>query len=41
MLTINSHSVEVSITGSVEEIVRGPNPTSFVFLFFFFFFIIL
>jgi len=27
MLTINSHSVEISITGCVEEMVRDPNPT--------------
>jgi len=32
---MNSHGVEFSIAGGVEEIVRDPNPMSF-FLFFFF-----
>jgi len=35
MLTINSHGVEFSIAGDVEELVRDPNPMSFFFLFFF------
>jgi len=26
MLTMNSHGVEISITGCVEEMVRDPNP---------------
>jgi len=30
---MNSHIVEISIVGGVEEIVRGPNPGLFVFLF--------
>jgi len=33
--TMNSHGVEFSIAGGVEEIVRDPNPMPF-FLFFFF-----
>jgi len=37
-LTINSHRVEISIAGCVEEMVRGPNPMSFVHFFFFFHF---
>jgi len=36
MLTMNSHGVEFSIAGGVEELVRYPNPRSF-FLFFYFF----
>ena len=28
MLTMNTHGVEFSIAGGVEEIVRGPNPMS-------------
>jgi len=27
MLTMNSHGVEISIAGCVEEMVRDPNPT--------------
>jgi len=39
MLTMNSHGIEISIAGCVEEMVCGPNPTPFfLFLFFFFFF---
>jgi len=26
MLTVNSHGVEISIAGYVEEMVRDPNP---------------
>jgi len=37
MLTMNSHGVEISITGCVEEMVRDPNPM-FSILFFFFLF---
>jgi len=28
MLTMNSHGVEISIAGCVEEMVRDPNPMS-------------
>jgi len=28
MLTMNSHGVEISMAGSVEEMVRDPNPMS-------------
>jgi len=28
MLTMNSHGVEISIPGCVEEMVRDPNPMS-------------
>jgi len=31
MLTMNSHSVEISIAGCVEEMVRDPNPMSLFF----------
>jgi len=37
MLTMNSHAVEISIAGSVEEMVRDPNPKSFFFLLLFLF----
>jgi len=38
MLTTNSHGVEISIAGCVEEMVRDPNPMhSFLFFYFFFF----
>ena len=33
---MNSHGVELSIAGGVEEIVRDPNPMPFFFLFFLF-----
>jgi len=40
-LTMNSHGVEISITGCVEEMVRDPNPMSFfVFSFFYHAFIV-
>jgi len=35
MLTMNTHGVEFSIARCVEEIVRDPNPMSFVFFVFF------
>jgi len=35
---MNSHGVEISIAGCVEEMVRDPNPMSFFFFFFLFFF---
>jgi len=38
MLTINSHGVEISIAGCVEEMVRDPNPMTFFFPWFFSFF---
>jgi len=40
MLTMDSHGVEISITGCVEEMVPDPNPMSFFsfFLFFILFF---
>jgi len=38
MLTMNSHGVEISIAGCVEEMVRAPNPMLFFFPFFFFLF---
>jgi len=38
MLTINSHGVEISITGCVEEMVRDPNPLPFFFILFFYFY---
>jgi len=43
VLTMNTHGVEFSIAGGVEEIVRGANPMSFSFVLFvlFFFFHIL
>jgi len=34
MLTMNSHGVEISIAGCVEEMVRDSNPLSFFFFFF-------
>jgi len=38
---MNSHGVEISIAGCVEEMVRDPNPMPFSFsLFLFFFFYI-
>jgi len=37
MLTINSHGVEISIAGCVEEMVHDPNPMPHFFFFFFFF----
>jgi len=37
MLTINSHAVEISIPGCVEEMVRDPNLMPFFFFFFFFY----
>jgi len=39
MFTMNSHGVEISIAGCVDEMVRDPNPMSFFFFLFFFFFI--
>jgi len=36
-LTPNSHSVEISIAGCVEDMVRDPNPMPFFFSSFFFF----
>jgi len=38
MLPMNSHGVEVSIAGGVEEIVCVPNPMPFFSFFSFFFF---
>jgi len=38
MLTINSHGVEISIAGCVEEMVLDPNPMPFFFFAFFLFF---
>ena len=35
MLTMNSHGVEISIAGCVEEMVRGQNPKSFFLCLFF------
>jgi len=35
MLTMNSHGVEISIAGCLEEMVRDPNPMSLFFLLFF------
>jgi len=40
VLTMNSHVVDFSIAGGVEEIVRDPNPMPFFFHFFFHFFFI-
>ena len=40
MLRMNTHSVEFSIAGGVEEIIRGPNPMPFFFFTFFFFHIL-
>jgi len=37
MLTMNSHGIEISITGCVAEMVRHPNPQPFFFFFFFFY----
>jgi len=37
MLTMNSHGVEISIAGCVEEMVCDPNPIPFFFFFSFFF----
>jgi len=34
MLMINSHGVEISIAGCVEEMVRNSNPLPLVFLFY-------
>jgi len=39
MLMINSHGVEMSIAGCVEEIVHDPNTMLFVFFIYFYFFI--
>ena len=36
MLTMNSHGVEISIAGCVEEMVRDLNPMPFFFFFLFF-----
>ena len=36
MLRMNSHGVEISIAGCVEEIVREPKSHAFFFFFFFF-----
>ena len=33
MLAMNSHGVEFSITGCVEEVVRDPKPMPFFFHF--------
>jgi len=41
MLTMNTHGVEFSIAGGVEEIVRDPNLMPFFFLFSFFLFFII
>jgi len=38
MLTMNSHGVEISIAGCVEEMVHDPNLMPFLFLFLFFYF---
>jgi len=38
MLTMNTHGVELSIAGGVEEIVRDPNLLSFFSFFHFFIF---
>jgi len=36
MLTMNSHGVEISIAGCIEEMVCDPNPMPFlIFLFLF------
>jgi len=40
MLTINSHGVEISIAGCVEEMIRGPNLLPFFEFFSFFFFFV-
>ena len=37
---MNSHGVEISIAGCVEEMVRDPNSTHFVFYFSFFYHIL-
>jgi len=37
MLMMNTHGVEFSNAGGVEEIVRGPNPRRFFFFFFLFY----
>ena len=37
MLTINSHGVQISIAGSVGEMVRDPPPVPFFFFSFFVF----
>jgi len=34
MLTMNSHSVEISIAGGVVEMLRDPNPMPIFFFFF-------
>jgi len=34
---MNSHGIEISIAGCVEELVCAPNRLPFLFLFFFFF----
>jgi len=39
MLTINSHGVEISIAGCIEEMVRDPNTMPFLFYFILFYFI--
>jgi len=38
MSTMNTHGVEFSIAGGVEEIVRNPNLMPFFFFLFFFLF---
>ena len=37
MLTRNSHGIEISIAGGVQEMVRDPNPKPLFFIFSFFF----
>jgi len=39
MLPMNSHGVEISIAGGVEEMVRDPIPMPFFLFFFSFFFL--
>jgi len=38
---MNSHGIEISIAGCVEEMVRDPNPMFFSFFLFFLFFFIM
>ena len=40
MWTMNSHGVEISIAGCVEEMVRDPNPMPFFSFFFYHAFIV-
>jgi len=41
MFTINTHGVDFSLSGCVEEMVRDPNPMTFFFFLFFFLFHVL